>query len=783
MTLTDADIVAYRRRLRCSVSRIDDIFADALVDAMSAMSNEGVDKWLKGTDIVCALGRGVDLPVIFLEEMPEVARHCGEDVVLAVADAARTLSSLTAAKAIAPFLQNMPFVARRLRDAELLRDWLRVMIHTAKVAAEAAEPLAQSAPQLFAQLSIGGVKNWVEYGIRVYATQPWRLRDYFALQTADAHAALQRERNGTLYIDNERALRMYLRAFWGLEVDFRPYSEVFDQMRRPRPHLDRLGMHIPDVYEDAFGVSGLDRYRAAIAHLAAHALWSRPFLADNFSPFQHLAIETFEDARVEWLAMQRYPGLRRLWLKMHPRPQPDACPEDHSCIRHKLAMLSYAMLNPDHGYEDEVLLKYVAEFHERMRRDPHDTQIAPQLGVKWLTQTYTHKYRQPKIWFKDTEVPWRDDNRYLWIFLEDTDNEDDFHSDHGARDHIRAPALGEDGIPPRHFPEWDYQALAYRPDWVTVFERIQPAGDANVIDELLKKHELLARRLRRIVDLLKPQLRRRIRYQEQGDELDVEMLVRAAIDMRMNITPDLRIFQSYERHGRDISMLLLLDLSESVKETPPGAQASVLQLSQEATALLAEAVQALGDPFAIAGFHSNTRFEVRYTHFKGFNEAWGELPKARLAAMEAGLSTRMGAALRRAGEELEKRREEKRLLLLLTDGAPHDIDVSDPAYLREDTRKAVIELKARGIEPFCISLDPRADEYISEIFGKTGYMVIDNINRLPEKLPRCSPASRAEARRQIIGAFKTCALPPRAPHCGHGAGRGAWDGPRRARRG
>ncbi len=733
--LSEQQVRAWRARLRCGVSRIDDIFAEALLDAMSAMSNPGVENWLRGVDIVCALGRGVELPVIFLEEMPEVARHCGEDVVLAVADAARALSDLTAAKAIAPFLQNMPFVARRLHDAALLRDWLRVVIHTARVAVEAAEPLARSAPQLFTQLSIAGVKNWVEYGIRTYATQPWRLRDYFALQTADSHAALQRERHGTLFIDHERRLTMYLRAFWGLEADFRPYSEIFDHMRKPRPYLDRLGLHIPDVYEDAFGVSGLNRYRAAIAHLAAHATWSRPFLADNFSPFQHLAIETFEDARVEWLAMQRYPGLRRLWLKMHPMPRPDACPPGYSCIRHRLAMLSYALLNPQHGYDDDMVRRYVALFEEQMRANPHDEKLAPRLGVRWLTENYSHDFRQPKIWFEDTEVPYRDDNRYLWIFLEDTDDEDDFHSDHGARDQARAPALGEDGIPPRHYAEWDYQALSYRPDWATVFERIQPAGDAAIINAMLEEHALLVRRLRKIADLLKPQLRRRVRYQEMGDELDVDMAVRAAIDLRMNVAPDVRVFQSHVREGRDIAMLLLMDLSESVKETPPGADASILELSQQATALLSEVTQALGDPFAIAGFHSNTRFEVRYTHFKGFSEPWGEAVKARLAAMEAGLSTRMGAALRHAGEALRERREEKRLLLVLTDGAPHDIDVADAQYLREDTRKAVIELRGQGIIPFCISLDPRADEYIADIFGATNYTIIDNIQRLPEKLP------------------------------------------------
>ncbi len=733
--LDDTGAQALRARLRCSAPGVDGIFADALSEAMTVMSNDGLEGWLEGASIVCNLGRGTDLPLIFLEEMPQVARHCGEAIIPAVADVARILSDHAVAKAIAPFLSGLPAVARRLRDQELLRDWLKIVVRMAQVAKEGIEPLTRNAPYLFSQLSIGGVKNWVDYGVRVYAPQPWRMADYFALQTADAHAALRRERSGALYIDNERALRLYERAFWGLEADFRPYSEVFDELRKPRPHLDRLGFHIPDVYEEENGVSGLDRYRAAIAHMAAHATWSRPFLADNFSPFQHLAIECFEDARVEWLAMRRYPGLRKLWKALHPRPAPEACPQGHSCIRHLLAMLSYALLDPGHGYDDPMIEVWTARFAARMAADPHDTKIAPELGVRWLTENYSRDFNSPKIWFEDTEVSYRDDNRFLWIFLEDTDDEDDFHSDHGARDAPKGPAAPDDGLPPRHYPEWDYAAMTYRPDWVTVFERIQPAGDAAVIDRLLERHELLARRLKRVADLLKPQLRQRIRYQEAGDELDVDMAVRAAIDMRMGVSPDPRVFQSYVRHGRDISLMLLLDLSESVKETPPGADGSILQLSQEAAALLAEVTAALGDPFAITGFHSNTRFEVRYTHFKSFSEPWGEQAKARLAAMEAGLSTRMGAALRRAGEDLERRREDKRILLVLTDGAPHDIDESDPRRLREDARKAVVELQGRGLDVFCLSLDPRADEYVADIFGPTGYTVLDRIARLPERLP------------------------------------------------
>lgn len=194
---------------------------------------------------------------------------------------------------------------------------------------------------------------------------------------------------------------------------------------------------------------------------------------------------------------------------------------------------------------------------------------------------------------------------------------------------------------------------------------------------------------------------------------------------------------SHRTDGRNIAVLLLVDLSESLRAKIGAGEAAgqtILELSQEAVALLAWAIDRLGDPLAIAGFHSNTRHEVRYQHIKGFSERWDDTVKARIAAMEAGYSTRMGAALRHAGHYLGARQADKRILLLLTDGEPADIDVTDSEHLRADTKKAVEELDTQGITTFCLSLDPKADDYVREIFGSR-WRVLDRIERLPEQLP------------------------------------------------
>jgi len=151
--------------------------------------------------------------------------------------------------------------------------------------------------------------------------------------------------------------------------------------------------------------------------------------------------------------------------------------------------------------------------------------------------------------------------------------------------------------------------------------------------------------------------------------------------------------------------------------------------------LLGWAIENLGDSFAIAGFSSNTRHQVRYQHIKGYSENWNEDVKARLAALKAGYSTRMGAALRHGAHYLGAQKADKKLLLVLTDGEPSDIDTDDDRLLIEDTHRAVQELDQQGIYTYCINLDPNADDYVQDIFGQR-YTVIDRVERLPEKLPQ-----------------------------------------------
>ncbi len=737
------ELEGYWKDLDCRFKQVEPVFADCMREAMAVLSPQGVTEYVSNARVLGKMGHGVEPMLVFLEAAPDTARILGEDAMPAIMACIRVMWKSPNGKAIMPFLQNMHAVALRLKSAEIMRHYLDLALDfmdrtTGSVhgihktfASPGLPDFFVQAPRLLTLLSIHGLRNWVDYGVRYYNHHPQRQVEYFTLQLADSRAVLQRERQGTLLVDNERKLDMYMRALWRDPEQLIPYSLIFDQLLKPQPYFDDLGIRLPDVYDDAHGVDGVNRYRAALAHIAAHRRWSKPVIADNFSPFQRNAIEILEDSRVEFLAMREYPGLRQLFMALHPIPDENAVNyERESGIRHRLTMLSRAILDANHPYKNAHVVDCARRFHLVMAVDDGTTAAMADIAILFIVKSRMQNDSAAKIHFTDTEVDYRDDNRHLWQFIEQGDEEETIGDE-------RAETQAEEvvGLPPRHYPEWDYSNSTYRPDWVSVYERVHPSGTPADIDALLDKHAALAKRLKKMLELLKPQNKVRIRYQEEGSELDLDVALRSLIDYKSGSAPDPRINMSHRNDGRNIAVMLLVDLSESLNQKAEGCDQTILQLSQEAVSLLAWAIEKLGDPFAIAGFHSNTRHDVRYLHIKGFSEHWSDEVKGRIAGMDAAYSTRMGAAIRHAGHYLGQQAADKKLLLVLTDGEPADIDSHDERLLISDARMAVQELDQQGVYSYCINLDSKADEYVADIFGKQ-YTIIDKVESLPERLPQ-----------------------------------------------
>lgn len=288
-----------------------------------------------------------------------------------------------------------------------------------------------------------------------------------------------------------------------------------------------------------------------------------------------------------------------------------------------------------------------------------------------------------------------------------------------------------DGI---RLPEWDYRKQAMIKDYCLLQPMLADQAMPAAIPEYLR-HQ--ARVLKNRFSMLRPQHTWQ-RRQPYGDEIDLD----AWLDLK---TQPLRsqehqdLYCARNKPQRDLACLLLADLSMSTDaglNSGSGSEQRVIDVIRDSMVLFAEALSGTGDPFAIYGFSSVKNKQVRYQLLKNFSEPYGDEARGRLLAVKPGFYTRMGAAIRQSTEILKSQKAQQRLLLILSDGKPNDIDRYEGRYGIEDTRRAVLEAKKQGLQPFCVTIDETGNDYLPYLFGEQGYAVVNDLARLPVLLPK-----------------------------------------------
>jgi nitric oxide reductase NorD protein len=757
------DLDEYRECLKEADPAIVDALESMYRDASRVMSPAGLHDYLEGGKGLCKLGRGNDIVISYLEEMPAVVKECGEDIIRDVIESAMKLSSMTSGEVIALMFTTLPTAARRLGDPELLRGYLSFVHQLSAKAARGLRPMLNHMDELLSKLTLSGLKRWAFFGADAYRRDFQNLQNYFNLATSDS--------KGTLFIDTQRKLNFYLRALWGRDFFLRPTAADHEGFK---PYIEHRVLHLPDAVDAVADVKGLEVYRATAAHMASHMCYTTAAIsAEQLSQAQMFFIGHLEDARVEYNAVQNFPGLKKLWKSLLEA-------EFEGQIEHPtVAVLEHlALMLLDNGVrsEDDALNAFADRFHAEIEANKDNVNFSWHMGIELFNLFATRREVPSLRILQNIRIPYRDDNRYAWEFEEfDWSTEVEYvpASQRQVRrtvsiiemaNEVDVENAGDDaqeiwtcetevfpyedeGISynqmwgkepvsdPFRYQEWDYQVQLHRPDWVTVFERRQPKGDPETIEDILTENKPVTHRIKQIIDMLTPEGVQRVRNMEDGDEIDLNAAVDAMVAIRMGEQPNPRITMRNVIKSRDLAVVVLLDLSESTNEVVAGSDKTVLELTREAASLVSTAINGIGDPFAIHGFASDGRHDVQYYRFKDFTQHFDDDAKSRLAGMRGGLSTRMGAAMRHAAQHLLKQPERRKLLLLVTDGEPADIDERDPQHLRHDTRKAVEELYSKGILTYCLTLDPDADQYVKRIFGESHYTIIDHVQRLPEKLP------------------------------------------------
>jgi hypothetical protein len=295
----------------------------------------------------------------------------------------------------------------------------------------------------------------------------------------------------------------------------------------------------------------------------------------------------------------------------------------------------------------------------------------------------------------------------------------------------RGPA--DKGVP---YPEWDYRETRYKKNWSWVQEKRLGESNPTETMRLMKQYDGALKRLKKAIQSQKPSRMSPKVKQLDGDEIDLNAVVEYVSEKIAGRSPSPAIYRRREMRQREISVILLADMSTSIMQHLPEGGGRLVDRIRAGVLLFAEALEEVGDNYAIAGFCSKYRDNVAYYNIKDFDESYNEDVRSQIGGMSGRLATRMGAAIRHATKHFERVESRRRLLLMLSDGRPEDYDDGgDRRYLHEDTRMAVKEAVARGVHPFCITVDTMANQYLPQIFGAGHYLVLDQINSLPNKLP------------------------------------------------
>lgn len=514
-------------------------------------------------------------------------------------------------------------------------------------------------------------------------------------------------------------------------------------------------IHLPQAWHEAPGAARLKR--AAVAHAAAHLVHGHaPHERGRLKPIQQVLLGVLEDARVEWLAMQELPGLRGLWLPWHT-----ADADSGSTFEALLQRLARSLADP--GYRDPH--PWVHKARRMFYADEAGTAIALRTtqDLRSAASLLGNDVGQMRLPFNArlyaVEPGYRDDNSHLWAFDEQLppsavplDGEqaapERGASAGGSGEAARTPSARHDGDPPEHapevrvsprsapdgdqqtpaaqesrqvrdprqaeaavhcsrYPEWDRLIARYRERWCNVFEAPAAQGAHRAGQALLAAH---ASDITRTHGLLLAGTRRcagaRPQRSTEGEAFHLNRLVDARISQRLRLAPDPRVYLRAQWQAQPLDVLLLADVSASTADAAP-AGGSQLDAVRRAALVAAAALERAGHRSAIRAFSSNTREHVRIHLVKGFDEtAEDETVAARLAGLRSEWSTRLGAVLRHAVARLAREARGQPLVLLLSDGHAHDVDVHDARYLAEDFRRARAEAARAGIATAL--LDPAA---------------------------------------------------------------------------
>ncbi|HVO94656.1 MAG TPA: VWA domain-containing protein, partial [Terriglobales bacterium] len=326
------------------------------------------------------------------------------------------------------------------------------------------------------------------------------------------------------------------------------------------------------------------------------------------------------------------------------------------------------------------------------------------------------------------------------------------------------------------YSEWDFRAGSYRSRWCRVREYVMDEGTSDFYTNTIAEHRPLIAQVTGRFEHFLPELLRKVTRRYDGEDLHLDGVIERTVDRRSGNAPAEKIYWRRERTQRDVAVALLLDMSattnefvqlDAAKAHRPAASSAqayseylktvatgvdargkplrrrVIEIEKQSAIILSQALEKIGDSYALYAFSGSGRGDVEFSVIKDFQERLSQRMARRIDRIEPSHATRMGAAIRHAVRKLEKVDAGSRLLLLLSDGRPYDRDyghdADDQEYAVQDTRQALLEAKRRGVRPFCLTIDRDGEDYLRKMCDEIPYEVVTKVEELPIRLVAAYP--------------------------------------------
>ncbi len=532
-----------------------------------------------------------------------------------------------------------------------------------------------------------------------------------------------------------RSLSFLLQGLCGAEipVQFMAAPDNTNPEIGLRPIISAQSFLLPHSSSDFTSARSSALERASVAHAAAHLLYSTPAReVTRLKPMGVAVVSAIEDARVELLLIKRLPGIRR-WFCQAIQEEMSA---EHSAFSLLIAKLSYGLLN-EHAQVDDYWVNKA--------RDLFFTQAA-QSGLedyecfRAIASILANDLGQMRIQFNPqayiNPVSYRDDNSYLWNFSSQQSEHDLSINLPQSESMPRSLMENSGDIPPsvmvdiqtHHYPEWDYRSEIERKDWCTILEFKQNLPVTSRHEDVYRRNT--QKHLRIYKQNTSALSREKLFRQQEGDLLDMNAIVDSVALARQGGLGDERHYIRHTLRQKSVSLLLMLDLSASVGNAIDDQSPSILELERRAAIMLADYAIVQGDRIAIHGFCSDKRSGVHYHRYLDFDRPFSMPGLHALQNAAPQYSTRMGAALRHGVQFFNGADTDARAIIMITDGAPSDIDVFDPQYLVEDARRVVMDAAKNRIDIYGLVLDPSAAQQTKKIFGSARHRIVTRAQSL-----------------------------------------------------